>query len=199
MSSLDFENSVDPLEIEQKGKSCLQTFIVETLETIILAVLLYVVINAATARIRVDGSSMIPSFINGDYVIVNKLSYRFGEIERGDVIVFPSPQRPNDDLIKRVIGLPGERVRIIEGQVFIDDQILIEPYINAPVATNFPETLVPEGAIFVMGDNRNNSSDSRGWFTHLKIKDVLGKAVFIYWPFENLDFIQHFNYATTQP
>jgi signal peptidase I len=171
----------------------LRRYLREVLETIILAVALFLIINAVTARIRVDGNSMEPSFHHGNYVIVNKLAYRWGEISRGDVIVFPSPENHDEDLIKRVIGLPGDRVWVKNGIVYVNEVPLDEPYIQAPMASDLREVVVPEGRVYVMGDNRNNSSDSRRWGP-LEIEVILGKAVFVYWPALDFGLVEHFVY-----
>lgn len=168
-------------------------FLRETLETILLAVVLFLVINAISARIRVDGNSMEPSFHNGNYVIVNRMAYRWGEISRGDVIVFPSPENHDEDLIKRVIGLPGDRVRIQDGFLYVNDVRIDEPYIRAPMASDLREVRVPQGRVYVMGDNRNNSSDSRRWGP-LDIEVILGKAVFVYWPVSDFGLVEHYVY-----
>jgi signal peptidase I len=195
-----------PLDIDlaerAENRSCLsrlRVFFVETLETIILAALLFAGINFVSARIRVDGRSMEPTFHHGEYVIVNKLAYRFGEFERGDVIVFPYPFNEEEDFIKRIIGLPGDRLAVRGGQVYVNDRLLDEPYISAQPLRDFEETLVPESQLFVMGDNRNDSSDSRSWGT-LEMDAVIGEAWFVYWPLSDLGLVEHVDtvFAQTQ-
>jgi signal peptidase I len=195
-----------PLDIDlaerAEGRSCLSrlwVFFVETLETIILAAVLFAGINFVSARIRVDGRSMEPTFHHGEYVIVNKLAYRFDEFERGDVIVFPYPFNEEEDFIKRIIGLPGDRVTVRGGQVYVNDRLLDEPYISAQPLRDFEETLVPESQLFVMGDNRNDSSDSRSWGT-LEMDAVIGEAWFVYWPLSDLGLVEHVDtvFAQTQ-
>lgn len=164
-------------------------FILDLVQTLVLAVVLFVGINTISARVRVDGTSMAPTLQNGEFVLVNKMSYRFGEVTRGDIIVFHSPLNLDEDLIKRVIGLPGDQVKIENGQVFVNDNLLSEPYIAAaPNYTN--EWHVEDGTFFVLGDNRNNSSDSHSWGL-LPSEKIVGKAVLIYWPPPFWKVIQH--------
>ncbi len=156
-------------------------FIFDMVETLVLAVVLYFVIQTLTARIKVESTSMVPTLHANDYVVVNKLAYKFGQPHRGDIIVFKYPPDPTQiPYIKRVIGLPGDQVRISGGKVYINGVLLNEPYLR--VSTNQGgEWTVPAGNLFVLGDNRNGSSDSRafGW---VPLSDVIGKAEVIYWP-----------------
>jgi signal peptidase I len=152
-------------------------------ETAILAVVLYLIIQTLTQRIKVESSSMRPTLWENDYVVVNRLAYLFSKPHRGDIIVFknPNPQDPNQiPYIKRVIGLPGDQIHIEAGKVFINGVILTEPYLTVPTNQGGDWT-VPANSLFVMGDNRNNSSDSRSW-GWVPIGDVFGKAEVIYWP-----------------
>ena len=160
-------------------------FLRDVLETLVLAVLLFIVINAVSARIRVDGSSMVPSLHNGQFVMVNRLAYQLGnfstgEIQHGDVVVFHYPRDPEQEYIKRIIGVPGDTVELTGGHVYVNGYQLDEPYIAAD-ARNEGEWQVSEGHIFVLGDNRNNSQDSRN-FGGVSLENVVGKAIFIYWP-----------------
>ena len=168
--------------------------LLDILETVILAVVLYFGINAVSARVRVDGFSMNPTLQNGEYILVNKLAYKTGKPQRGDIVVFMFPMNLEEDLIKRVIGLPGESVSVKDGVVSINGTPLIEPYINAAPFYN-GEWQVPEGQLFVLGDNRNDSRDSHQWGL-LPIENVIGKAVLIYWPPEVWQVINH---ATQSP
>jgi signal peptidase I len=155
-------------------------FLIDVLETLVLSVLLFLGINAISARIRVDGSSMEPSLHSGEFVIVNRLAYRFGEPEYGDVVVFHFPGDPDQEYIKRIIGLPGDSVKVQDGVVQINDQVIDEPYIAASPRYQGNWT-VPADHIFVLGDNRNNSSDSHN-FGPVPMVNVIGEAFFIYWP-----------------
>jgi signal peptidase I len=107
-------------------------FALDILETIILAVVLYFGINAISARVRVDGLSMNPTLQNGEYILISRLAYKTGEPQRGDIIVFSLPTDQKQDLIKRIIGLPGETIKIQDGKVLVNGVPLEEPYITAP-------------------------------------------------------------------
>lgn len=181
---------------EKKG-SGIWRFMLDLLETVVLSVLLFLAINAVSARIRVDGFSMEPTLRNGEFVIVNKLAYRFGEPQIGDVIVFHYPRDPEQEYIKRVIGLAGDQVRISNGQVFVDGQPIEEPYISAPPRYE-SDWVVPEDSLFVLGDNRNNSSDSHNWGP-VPMQNVIGKAFFVYWPPEQWGLIEHLSAASAAP
>jgi len=176
------ESPITPLEPIQDSpeEHSVLGFLVDILETLVLAVILFFVINAVSARIKVDGSSMEPTLHNGEFILVSKVNYMFGEPQRGDVVVFDFPRNITQEYIKRVIGLPGEHVRVDDGKVYVDDQPLTEPYIKA--APNYHGSWeVPENTLFVLGDNRNNSSDSHNWGM-VPIENVVGEAFFIYWP-----------------
>jgi signal peptidase I len=180
----------------RERRSGLPSFIIDILETLIFAVILFVAINAISARIRVDGSSMEPTLHGGEYVLVNKLSYRLGQPEYGDVIVFYYPRDPQQEYIKRVIGLPGDKVEISDGNVYVNDKLLEEPYIAA--APVYPGSwFVPDSSLFVLGDNRNNSSDSHSWGA-VPISYVVGKAIFVYWPPPAWGMIEHQGYFTVE-
>jgi signal peptidase I len=183
-------------EIEEAPKtSRWWSMVSETLETLVLAAIMVLVINTVSARIRVDGVSMEPSFFQNEFVVVNKLAYKFGDIERGDVVVFPYPNNPEDDYIKRVIGLPGDHVEILDGGVYVNGVLLDEPYIAEAPRQNYTID-VQDDNLFLLGDNRNRSSDSRVWGT-LPIEDVIGKAVFTYWPFSAFGPVIHYDQDST--
>jgi signal peptidase I len=170
-----------PPEEEEITPRKVRQFIFDILETIILSLALYFGINAVSARIRVESISMQPTLEAGNYVIVNRLAYKLGKPSRGDIIVFRYPPDPErEPYIKRVIGLPGDVVRVTGGKVYVNDQPLNEPYIAA--APNYEGTwTVPANSLFVLGDNRNRSSDSHSWGM-VPIANVLGKALVVYWP-----------------
>jgi len=181
------ENGEVPQEVQEKvnwGR-----FALDIIETLFLAVVLFVGINAISARVRVDGFSMRPTLEDGEFVLVNKMSYRFGEVSRGDIIVFHFPVNPAEDLVKRVIGLPGDHVLVQGNQVFVNGQLLNEPYIAQPPLYS-GEWTVAEDQLFVLGDNRNNSNDSKDWGL-LPTEKVVGKAVLIYWPPPMWDVLEH--------
>ncbi len=156
----------------------------DILETVLLAGVIFIIINTVTARIKIQSVSMEPTLYENDFVIVNKLAYRFGEPSRGDIIIFHPPDDPATiPFIKRVIGLPGDAILVEQGQVFVNGYLLREPYIKSSPSSDGSWT-VPEGHLFVMGDNRNNSSDSRTWGS-VPLDNVIGKAEVIYLPFQH--------------
>lgn len=189
MEFTPFEDDAQEESEPSQDSQSVKQFFVDLLETVILAVVLFFAINAVSARVRVDGFSMVPTLQNGEYVLVNRLAFRSKTPERGDIIVFVSPQVSDLDLIKRVIGLPGDKVTISGGVVQVNGQVLDEPYIAAAPIYN-GEWNVPEGNLFVLGDNRNDSSDSHAWGL-LPIENVIGKAILIYWPIPEWNLIQH--------
>ena len=170
-----------PEQAQSKGKrSGFLSFLVDILETLVLSVVLFVSINIISARIRVDGDSMIPTLVSGEYVAVNRLSYQLGSPQRGDIIVFHFPRNPKEEYIKRVVGLPGDVVEVMNGSVYVNGQPLAENYLN--VKMNYTgKWEVPADQLFVLGDNRNNSSDSHDWGT-VPMDYVVGTAVLVYWP-----------------
>lgn len=170
----------DPPQPEQKTKGS-SSFIRDVLEVVLISSILFFSINSISARIRVESVSMQPTLFAGDFVVVNKLAYSFGSPGRGDVIVFHFPPNPaQDPYIKRIIGLPGENLRIEDGEVYIDGVRFLEPYLDVDTLQG-GKWDIPEDAVFVMGDNRNNSSDSRSWGM-VPNENIIGKALLIYWP-----------------
>ena len=192
------QSVVIPEASQPKSKrSGFLSFLVDILETLVLSVVLFVSINIISARIRVDGASMEPTLFSGEYVVVNRLSYRLGSPHRGDIIVFHFPRDPKEEYIKRVIGLPGDEVEVRNGTVYINGQPLDENYLK--VKTNYIGSwVIPEGQLFVLGDNRNNSSDSHDWGT-VPLDYVVGKAVMVYWPPPAWGLIDHIPLAKAAP
>jgi signal peptidase I len=153
----------------------------EVVETVVLTVIIFFLIQTVVRNFRVVGTSMEPNLHNGQYLIVDKISYRLGEPQRGDVIVFEPPNRPGEDYVKRVIALPGELVEIRNGQVFINNHSLDEPYVVHRGSYSMSARRVGPAELFVLGDNRNSSSDSHNWGMLAQDK-VVGKAWISYWP-----------------
>ena len=169
------------------GENNWRQVLIDIIETLVISLVLFAVINFVSARIRVESVSMKETLLPGDFVLVNRMAYAVGdfttgEIKRGDVIVFEPPFAAPEPYIKRVIGLPGEVVTIEEGKVFVDGALMQESYIKTTFHADGTWE-VPRGEIFVMGDNRNNSSDSRSWGT-VPLNNIIGKALFVYWPIE---------------
>jgi len=135
--------------------------------------------------VRVEGTSMLPNLEDQDRLFINKFAFRVGEIHRGDVVVFRYPKDQTKNYIKRVIGLPGDRVEIDHGSVMVNGRLLREPYVPTRYTDDrsLPSTLIPEGEYFVLGDHRNISSDSRE-FGPVERDLIYGKAAFVYWPMD---------------
>ena len=195
METYQPETQVQPEPATTEQPTNWKRFVLDILETIVLAVVLYFGINAVSARVRVDGFSMNPTLQDGEYILVNKLAYKLGKPTRGDIVVFMFPMNPQEDLIKRVIGLPGESVTVHAGVVSINGVPIDEPYINAAPFYD-GEWQIPEGQLFVLGDNRNDSRDSHQWGL-LPIENVIGRAVLIYWPPEQWQVINHVEHEST--
>lgn len=160
----------------------------ELFETAVLVFLLYTLVNLATERFYVEGPSMEPSFETGQFVLVSRLHYLFGEPQRGDIVVFNSPQYDGQPdrppLIKRMIGLPGEQIAIRQGRVYVNDVQLDEPYINnpdTPYLRQDGEWQLGADEFFVLGDNRAHSNDS-GEFDAVTREHIAGQAIVRYWP-----------------
>jgi len=145
---------------------------------------LYFIVDSAIDRVRVQKISMEPTLIKGDILFVNKLAYKLAEFQYGQIITFHYPLDPEMDYIKRVIGLPGDRVEIKDLQVWVNGRLLYEPYISAlPEYQGVWE--VPEGQLFVLGDNRNPSADSHVW-GFVPVENVIGKVFMVYWPINRI-------------
>jgi signal peptidase I len=171
----------------------IRRFLGEVLQTILIAGLLFLAVNLLTARIRVEGISMEPNLHEGQFVIVNRLAYRWEIPSRGDIVVFRFPLNPDRRFIKRVIGLPGDSVSIVAGTVYVNNETLNEPYL-AVTPRYSGDWVVGENEIFVLGDNRNNSSDSQNWGA-LPLENIIGKAFLIYWPPTEAGIIPHYDLA----
>ena len=182
----------------------------ELTQTLVLAVLIFLLVRTVAQNFRVEGPSMEPGLHDGQYLLVNKAVYfklNIGNLakfipfidaedgeekflfhgpQRGDVIVFRYPKDPDRDFIKRVIGVPGDRVRVKDGIVYVNDAPLEEDYIADHAGRDLEEEqVVPPGNYFVLGDNRPNSSDSRSW-GFVPEENIIGKAMLSYWPLSEL-------------
>ena len=177
-------------EQREEDSAGLKTLLRETLETVILAVLIFLVIRSLVQNYRIEGQSMEPNFHHGQYLLVNKLAYRVGEYRRGDVIVFHYPNDPSQDYIKRVIGLPGDTVEIRDGVLNVNGLFVDEPYDQVPMTRNIPAQTVAPGFLYVLGDNRPASSDTRTW-GQLSQEFVIGKAWLAIWPVDRAGLVEH--------
>ncbi|HET8522145.1 MAG TPA: signal peptidase I [Thermomicrobiales bacterium] len=196
----------------------------EIVETLLLAVVIFVAVRMVVLNFRVDGMSMVPNLHDQEMLLVNRnvyfhfdlnrvlnllpgedrngqdIVYPFHPPERGDIIVFNPPVNPpsSKPYIKRVIAVAGETVTFENGSVYIDGQKLDEPYINSGITDcdgryEYCDVTVPQGKIFVLGDNRQNSSDSRV-FGPVSINSIIGKAWVTYWPFDDIGLVPHYDY-----
>lgn len=161
---------------------------------IVFAVLMIIRVFAAEPH-KVSGSSMVPNFHDADFIITNKLATRLSEPVRGEVVILQDPLDKNFVFIKRIIGLPTDTLKISDGNVYINNNLLKEPYLPQGIITrgqsflrDDKEIIIPEGNYFVMGDNRGNSSDSREW-GFLKKELIIGQAFLRYWPLDKITVI----------
>ena len=150
---------------------------------LIIPLPLNLMINTSTARVRNDGYSMGETLPDGSYILADRLAYQQKMPQRGDIVIFALPMNPKQEMIKRVIGLPSEKVVIKDGKVTINNAPIDESYITEP-ALYSGEWTVPKGHYFVLGDNRNNSADSHSW-GFLPQENIIAKAVWIYYPLAN--------------
>lgn len=171
----------------------------DLIQTLVIAGAIFVVIYAFLFRpYQVNGHSMDPNFQNGEYVLTNLITLRMGPLRRGDIIVFVSPPDKEKDYIKRIIGLPGDRIKISGGDVYLNGEKLDQtPFLASDVKTNGgsflgegDEVAVPEDSYFTMGDNRAFSSDSREWGFVPK-SAVIGKSFVVYWPLTGMRIVKH--------
>jgi signal peptidase I len=172
-----------------KGRSA----IVEIIETLAITLLLFFAARASVQPFTVQGQSMEPTLHNHEYILVEKVSYWFRSPERGDIVVFKYPGDPSVDYIKRVIGLPGDHVVVQSAHVYVNGHQLTEPYIAAPPDYTDNKT-VPKGYLYVLGDNRQNSSDSHAWGL-LPRGNIIGRAMVSYWPLSDLSFLHQPSYS----
>jgi signal peptidase I len=169
----------------------------EIVETVALTLLIFLVIRFVIQSYHVEGSSMETTLNNDNFVIVNKVAYIFHAPERGDVIVFHYPLDTTRDFIKRVIGLPGDSIRVDSTHVWVNDVLLAEPYVQVSSNPKGNVWKVPANEYFVMGDHRTVSDDSRDWGCVPK-DFIVGKAVAVYWPTNSLQVINTYSSVYTQ-
>ena len=182
----------------EKKKFWAKPFIREVLGTLLLAVLIFFLISTTIQSSVVIYSSMEPNLHEGQRILINKVVYKFHEPERGDIIVFPSPGNPDEEYIKRIIGLPGEVVETKDGIVYIhqpDGNVLTldeDEYIANPAKNDFLSNTIPPENYFVLGDNRNNSIDSRHGWT-VPCQDIVGKAWLSIWPMSDWGLVPNYS------
>jgi signal peptidase I len=168
----------------------------EIVDTALLTAIIFLILNAATGRFMIKSVSMQPNLHEGEYVIVDKVSYVLHPPERGDIVVF-SREGETEDLIKRLIGLPGETIEVNDGVVYINGLPLEEPYIAPSTSAPYGARKLGADEYFVMGDNRGNSRDSR-IFGPIGQDSIVGRAWIIYWPPSDWGIVPHYAYALTQ-
>lgn len=188
-NTFDYQNQGHPAIL------AIGTFFLDIVETIVIALAIFVVMYLFLVQPhQVRGASMEPNFQNGEYLLTDKISYRFRDPQRGEVVIFKAPKNPEFDYIKRVVGLPGEHVKIEKGMIYINGKPLAEQYLpREPVfAGQFlqegQEIILGREEYFVLGDNRNHSSDSRDWGTVTK-DGIIGRALLRYWPIKEVGLI----------
>jgi len=188
----------------------------EIIEAVVLAAVVFMLLQVTVRNFKVDGSSMDPTLEDGQYLLVNRLVYLRVELDRlakivpfwkagegssrhaihapkrGEVIVFEfpdsNPNNPRKDFVKRVVGLPGETMRMFDGKVFVNEEVLDEPYLSQKDHSNASEVTLGEGEYYVLGDNRAHSNDSRSWGA-VPEANIRGKVWMVYWPAPGIQII----------
>ncbi|MBI4040207.1 signal peptidase I [Candidatus Daviesbacteria bacterium] len=182
---------------EESVFSKIRSNVIELIEFVAITGAIVVIVHFFIAEPHeVSGSSMVPNFHDQDYLITNKIGTRFSPPQKGEVLILHSPRNPDIILIKRVVGLPRERIKLSGGKVYINGQLDTEPYLDPSLTTaggsflpEDEEITIPDGQYFVMGDNRSASSDSREFGT-VKLDEIIGQAWFRYWPPDRVRLIQ---------
>lgn len=187
MSELEHDQEQTSTESAGEKKASIKREIMEWIIVIEVAVILAVVLNMfLIVNAVIPSASMETTIMTGDRIFGNRLAYTKNDPVRGDIVIFKYPDDETQLFIKRLIGMPGETLQMIDGVIYINGEKLDEPYLAAIPYGDYGPVTVPEGAYFVMGDNRNNSADSRYWKQPFVYRDkILGKAVFCYYPFSD--------------
>ena len=170
----------------------MRVFLREILGPILLAVVIFLILQATMQSFVVVGSSMKPSLYDGQRLVINKVVYSFHEPEWGDVVVFEPPNNRQADYIKRIIALPGDTIEVKNGAVYVNGSKLDEPYIKEPPTYNFQQKKIPENEYFVLGDNRNNTNDSHNGWT-VPRQNIIGKAWLSIWPPGEWGFVPNYS------
>jgi signal peptidase I len=201
--SPDDDRDIEVVKLRRESRQGIWNESLRLVRDIFLIVVVFILFGVfAVQPVVVEGTSMLPQLNDGERLLVNKLVYykiqsvSWGHLERGDIVVFWFPKEPDKSYVKRVIGLPGEMVEVKNGRVIIDGQELKEDYLDLEhnqSLPSFPPKRVEEHYYFVMGDNRDNSSDSRYWGL-VPEKYIYGKAFFRYWKPSNMGFLEHGQY-----
>lgn len=173
--------SEDQEATSQPHRTGLKAILFDILETLLLTIVIYAGLSTFIGRYKVLSVSMEPTLHEGQYLLISKQTHKIWPLRRGDVIVFQYPRNLQKNYIKRVVGLPGERVEFRNGKLHINDEFTPEPWLSKQMQGASGQWHLGEDEYFVMGDNRNNSSDSRTWGA-VNSQHIIGKAVFCYWP-----------------
>ncbi len=187
----DPEINPDPNPVEPAQQSYAHGHLGLWMRDILISVAAsFLIITFLYQPVRVEGTSMQPELRDQDRLFINKFAYHFENISRGDVVVFHYPRDPSKSYIKRIIALPGDTLSVDEGHVYVNGRRIAEPYVPRRYqdARSVPETVIPPGDYFVMGDHRSISSDSRD-FGPVNRDLIYGKAAFVYWPADNMGVI----------
>lgn len=176
-----------PVSVPAPEITVLRTLRSWILDLVVCLLVTFFIIVFIYQPVKVEGVSMEPGLEDQERIFINKLVYRFESIERGDIVVFRYPRDTHKSFIKRVVGLPGDRIQISYGRLFVNGRALAEPYVPPDYldALSFSEIVVPANAYFVLGDHRSMSKDSRE-FGPVTRRYIYGKAVFGYWPVEKV-------------
>ena len=191
---------MEPIILGEQGKSFfdnLKDHIIDLIQTLVVFGAIFTVIYLFVAQPhKVSGNSMLPTLHSSDYILTDKLSYRFGSPKRGEIIVLKNPRDESQDFIKRIIALSGDSVKIESGQVFVNDKALTETYLPKDLKTQSGAFLqagqtvkAGQNQYFVLGDNRGHSSDSREWGGVTR-QEIVGRAFFRYWPPQSFGLIK---------
>ncbi len=171
---------------ERSRESRIKSWLRELVESVLPALVIVLIVNVFLAQAtRVEGQSMEPNLHNDERLIIEKVSYRFHGPHRGDIIVLKRPYRSSEPLIKRVVGLPGDIIEIKDGKVYVNGEPYNEPYLDQATWGTIAPTVVPEEHVFVLGDNRRASNDSRA-FGVVPYSDIIGHAWLRYWPLDDI-------------
>ncbi|HLF02580.1 MAG TPA: signal peptidase I [Anaerolineales bacterium] len=197
-------------EFKPQQSSKTKSILREILETLVLTAIIFFIVNSVTGRFKIFGQSMENTFQSGQYIIVNRLAYRLGQPQRGDVVVFVPPGYPEStfaerliglpgetDYIKRIIGIPGDTIRTEGSQLLVNGQVIAEPYIRDPMNSAYDgrEWSLGPNQYFALGDNRNASKDSRDPSVGpVDGNSIVGKVWVVYWPVSDWQLVVHYRY-----
>jgi signal peptidase I len=173
----------------QPQKEGWQVVFLDFAKNLLIALVLVFLVNLVIDRVRVENISMFPTLKEGDMLVVNKLAYKLGKVDRGDILTFHYPLDPKLSFIKRAIGLPGDTVEIVNKKVWVNGNALNEPYIITP-SDYTGKWVVPADSVFVLGDNRVDSADSHVW-GFVPSNDLVGKVLAVYWPPNRMRIVFH--------